>query len=148
MRKTWKSYFSPPLSNAKGSQTKKRYIVKRNVRCCDGESMMPASDLMEIITTRRSIRRFQEKEIPENLIEKLVEAARWAPSAGNCQPLEIVVIKNKAVKEDEGIGEAIEIPLEPRRLELTMEWDSVLSPGKGKRIQADTTVTDLPAARF
>ena len=60
---------------------------------------MSASDLLEIITSRRSIRSFQEKEIPDSTIEKLIEAARWAPSAGNCQPLEIILVKNKGVKK-------------------------------------------------
>ena len=48
----------------------------------------------------------------------------------------------------EGIGDAIETPLVSRRLELALTWESELSPGKGKRIQADTTVTDLTVATF
>jgi nitroreductase len=50
-------------------------------------------DTMEAISSRRSIRSYQEKEIPDEIISKLLEAARWAPSAGNKQPWRFVVIK-------------------------------------------------------
>ncbi len=42
-------------------------------------------ELDAAIRGRRSIRRFLEKEVPENLIRDLIEAARWAPSAKNGQ---------------------------------------------------------------
>ena len=48
-----------------------------------------------IITKRRSIRRFQQKLIPFGVLEKLVNAARVAPSSANFQPLEYVVIDDK-----------------------------------------------------
>jgi nitroreductase len=57
------------------------------------------SDVMETILTRRSIRRYQEKEIPEDILNKILEAARWAPSWANTQPWEIVVVKDQSIKE-------------------------------------------------
>ena len=57
------------------------------------------SDLMGIILGRRSIRRYQEKEIPDEILTRLLEAARWAPSWANAQPWEIVVVKDRAIKE-------------------------------------------------
>lgn len=57
------------------------------------------SDIMETILGRRSIRRYQEKIIPDDILNKLLEAARWAPSWANAQPLEIVVVKDRAIKE-------------------------------------------------
>lgn len=41
--------------------------------------------VQEAIKGRRSIRRFLDKEIPDDAIEALKEALRWAPSAGNLQ---------------------------------------------------------------
>ncbi|MEK7680358.1 MAG: nitroreductase family protein [Deltaproteobacteria bacterium] len=41
--------------------------------------------VQEAIKNRRSIRRFLDKEIPEDAVESLKEALRWAPSAGNLQ---------------------------------------------------------------
>jgi nitroreductase len=53
-------------------------------------------EIFEAIKNRRCIRAFKKKELPPGTIEKLLDAARWAPSAGNVQPWEFVV----AVSED------------------------------------------------
>ena len=57
------------------------------------------SEIMETILSRRSVRRYQEKDIPDDILNKLLEAARWAPSWANAQPLEVVVVKDKSIKE-------------------------------------------------
>ena len=57
------------------------------------------SDIMEIILGRRSIRRYQEKDIPDDIINNILEAARWAPSWANVQPWEFVVVKDKSIKK-------------------------------------------------
>jgi len=57
------------------------------------------ADIMEIILGRRSIRRYQEKDIPDEILNKILEAARWAPSWANTQPWEFVVVKDKSIKE-------------------------------------------------
>ncbi len=57
---------------------------------------------MEIIKTikkRRSIRSFQNKKVSADKIARLLEAARWAPSAGNLQDWFFVVVKNQETKE-------------------------------------------------
>ncbi len=56
-------------------------------------------DLMSIIKSRRSIRRFQEKPVPEDILHKLLEAARWAPSWANTQCWHFVVVKDMEVKK-------------------------------------------------
>ena len=60
--------------------------------------MIKQEELLEIIKSRRSIRSFQDKEIPEENIEMILEAARWTPSASNKQPWEFIVIKDKEFK--------------------------------------------------
>ena len=52
-------------------------------------------DVYEAIISRRSIRRFKQKTIPTELLKKLVNAARLAPSAANFQPLEYFVVTDK-----------------------------------------------------
>ena len=52
-------------------------------------------DVYDIIISRRSIRRFQQKPIKLELLKKFVNAARLAPSAANLQPLEYYIV-NKA----------------------------------------------------
>ena len=47
------------------------------------------------IISRRSIRRFNQKQIPIELLKKFVNAARLAPSAANLQPLEYFIINQK-----------------------------------------------------
>lgn len=56
-------------------------------------------DILELIKQRRSIRSFKSDEIPKEDIDKLLEAAQWAPSAGNRQPVEIVIIQSLSQKE-------------------------------------------------
>lgn len=46
----------------------------------------------ETIMNRRTIRRFQQKLIAPDILKKLIEAARVAPSASNIQPLEYLII--------------------------------------------------------
>jgi len=56
-------------------------------------------DLMDAIKGRRSVRRFKNQAIPNELITQLIEAATSAPSAGNIQPWEFVIVKNSITKE-------------------------------------------------
>jgi len=57
-------------------------------------------DIMELIKSRRSIRSFEDKELPKGLIEKIIEAGSWAPSAINMQPWKFIAVTNKEVITD------------------------------------------------
>jgi nitroreductase len=48
----------------------------------------------DAILARRSIRRFQKKSIDSTILKKLVNAARFAPSGANLQPLEYVIVND------------------------------------------------------
>lgn len=52
-------------------------------------------DIREAIYKRRSVRKFQEKQVDDNIIKSLLEDAMAAPSACNKQPWEFYVIRNK-----------------------------------------------------
>jgi len=52
-------------------------------------------EVLEAILTRRSVRKFQDQPVPEDLIEKLLRAAMSAPSARNGQPWQFVVITDR-----------------------------------------------------
>ncbi len=59
-----------------------------------------ASELTEVergIYTRRSNRLFKDKPVPRELLHRVLEAGRFAPSAGNCQPYRFIVITNQHV---------------------------------------------------
>jgi nitroreductase len=47
------------------------------------------------IKTRRSVRKYKDKEIPLNMLKDLVDCARLAPSASNIQPWEFILIRDK-----------------------------------------------------
>lgn len=52
-------------------------------------------ELMEAIKNRRSIRKFTDEPVPREKIEKLMEAAMWAPSGQNLQPWYFVALTKK-----------------------------------------------------
>ncbi|MCJ7605382.1 MAG: nitroreductase family protein [Dehalococcoidales bacterium] len=54
---------------------------------------------LDFIRNRRTIRRFKPDPIPDEYIEKIIEAARWAPSGFNMQPWDYVVIKKQELRE-------------------------------------------------
>ena len=56
-------------------------------------------DLYEAIAGRRSIRKYKKQALPEDAIEKIVDAARLAPSAGNAQPYEFVVAQEEKTRQ-------------------------------------------------
>ncbi|MEW6188054.1 MAG: nitroreductase family protein [Thermodesulfobacteriota bacterium] len=49
------------------------------------------------IFERRSVRNFKEDPVPESLIRRVLEAGRFAPSAGNCQPWKFIVVTDKSL---------------------------------------------------
>lgn len=52
-------------------------------------------ETLECIFTRRSVRRFQPKSVPETLLQQCLEAAMSAPSAGNQQTWQFLVIEDR-----------------------------------------------------
>ena len=55
-------------------------------------------NLYDAIKHRRSIRKYQDRSIPKEIIEDALVAAGWAPSAHNAQPWRFVVLDDWAVK--------------------------------------------------
>ena len=51
----------------------------------------------DVILKRRSVRVYQKKQVPEFLIKRILEAGRFAPSAGNCQPWKFVVVREPEI---------------------------------------------------
>jgi nitroreductase len=52
-------------------------------------------ELDACIIGRRSVRRYEDKSVPKEVIDKLLEAGVWAPSGMNAQPWRFVVIENR-----------------------------------------------------
>lgn len=51
--------------------------------------------LMRLIKERRSIRKYKDTPVPDEAIELMLEAARWAPNGENFQPWRFIVVKDK-----------------------------------------------------
>ena len=58
------------------------------------------NDIMKIIKDRRSIRSYEERAVPDEAISRILDAARWAPSALNHQPLRYIVITERNLIEN------------------------------------------------
>ena len=54
-------------------------------------------EVFEAIKGRRSIRNYKDDPVPKELIEKILEAGRWAPSGSNIQPWEFIVIDDAKI---------------------------------------------------
>lgn len=55
-------------------------------------------DVLDIIKTRRSVRDFTDQKIPESAINALVDALRFAPSAGNLQSRKFYFVFNEDIR--------------------------------------------------
>jgi nitroreductase len=60
---------------------------------------MNTEGLEKLIKERRSIRKWKEKEVSDELLKKAVELATWAPNGGNYQGWHFIIVKNKQVIE-------------------------------------------------
>lgn len=57
-------------------------------------------DAMEVLLTRRSIRNFNDKSIPEDVLNKILEAGTYAPTAKGMQKPLIIAITDKKVRDE------------------------------------------------
>ncbi|TDX52878.1 nitroreductase family protein [Orenia marismortui] len=54
-------------------------------------------EVLKVIKERRSIRKYKDKDVAKNKIQKVLEGANWAPSNGNSQPWDFIVAKGEYV---------------------------------------------------
>lgn len=60
---------------------------------------MPTADIMRVLLEHRSIRKFQEKEVPQASLDAILEAASRASTTGNMQLYSIIVNRDPAMKQ-------------------------------------------------
>ncbi len=61
--------------------------------------MIDLEKLTDLVKTRRSVRKFQNKPVPEDLLLKALELATWAPNGGNQQAWKFLIVSNKGLIE-------------------------------------------------
>jgi nitroreductase len=97
---------------------------------------MDYDGFLELVKSRRTIRRFRPDPVPDDDVARIIEAARWAPSGFNLQPWEFVVIKDRGLKDSivqwvreyHGFTRKMENTREPwqrvaQRPSQDLEWD-------------------------
>ncbi|MDY6865650.1 MAG: nitroreductase family protein [Halobacteriota archaeon] len=60
--------------------------------------MSEMSTVKEVIEDRRSVRKYRDDPVPDELLLRILEAARLAPSGSNTQPWRFVVVRNEDTK--------------------------------------------------
>lgn len=71
------------------------------------------TDLYQLICSRRSIRQFKPESVRKEILTKLVNAARLAPSAANLQPLEYIIVNEESLR---------------RKIFPCLKWAAYISP--------------------
>jgi nitroreductase len=71
-------------------------ILGRLNKCWTVKSL----SLLDVILSRRSIRKYEDKEIPQDILLQVLEAGRQAPSAVNRQPIRFVVVTDTEAKNE------------------------------------------------
>ena len=61
--------------------------------------MTNTTDFYDILSTTRSIRRISDKPIDDEVLNRVLQAAIWAPSGGNRQPWRIIAVRDRAIKQ-------------------------------------------------
>ena len=76
-----------------------KFILLQNFNSYSEKEMVERSkDFLSLMNTRRTIRTFSSKSIPQEAIENSIKIAATAPSGANMQPWFFAVIKNRKVK--------------------------------------------------
>jgi len=95
---------------------------------------MDYEGFLELVKGRRSTRAFKSEPIPDDYVDKIIEAARFAPSGGNSQPWEFIVLKDRATK-DRIVEMVVEQGVLTRKVELTREEDLRFPGSSGPGIE-------------
>lgn len=92
--------------------------------------------ILELIKSRRSVREFEDKEIPEEIIEEILEAGRWAPSGLNNQPWRFIVVKEPDIKNKLGEFTRYSKIIENAKIAIVVFLENKKSYDRTKDIQA------------
>jgi nitroreductase len=89
---------------------------------------MDYQSLLDLADNTRSLRRFKPDGVPDELINKMIEVARRAPSGFNQQPWEFVVVKKPELRQKIA-GWCAEYIAQTATMEVTREsWQKVWNP--------------------
>jgi nitroreductase len=61
--------------------------------------MPETTNIFEVMSTMRAMRRLKPDPVPDELINKILQAAQWAPSGGNTHRWRFLVVKDPEIKK-------------------------------------------------
>ena len=100
-----------------------------------------ANFFTELVTSRRSIRKYQDKKVEREKIIKCIEAARVAPSAENVQPWRFIIIDEPGLKDQlakkafSGIYTPTRFAAKAQVIIVILAWLDIFANRIGKQIQ-------------
>jgi nitroreductase len=59
-------------------------------------------DILTLLKSRRSVRVYQDKPVPQDLLLQILEAGRWAPTGANLQPWHFIVVTDPETRKEIG----------------------------------------------
>jgi len=80
------------------TDTQPDFIPLDFVELGSGEQLKRADEFFEILSRRRTVREYSDRDVPLELIEKAIATAGTAPSGANMQPWRFVVVRDPAIK--------------------------------------------------
>lgn len=83
---------------------------------------------LEFLKSRRSIRKFKPQEVPLDVVNSILDVARYAPSAGNRQPWTFIVVLNKETRSMLAKIHAWAFPLEGAPVNIVVACNKDASP--------------------
>lgn len=111
---------------------------KKPVLYTPPESGAPFNMVEDVIYRRRSVRFYKKKQVPEYLVRRILEAGRFAPSAGNAQTWKFIVVRNEKFI-GEMTGAVVDI------CKRAMKFANYLDPGtENKKWRANLLMRTLP----
>ncbi len=103
-------------------------------------------DVSDAVKGRRSIRNFSDREIPEEIMRKLIDALIWAPSAGNLQSRKFYFIKDPKLKEQIAAAALNQDFIRKAPLVVVCCTDSGIARHYGQRGKEIYTIQDVSAS--
>lgn len=90
--------------------------------------MSETETLIKFLLTRRSIRKFKKDPVPLDVVKRILDIARYAPSAGNRQPWIFIVVSDPGVKSRLAKVQPWAYPLEEAPMGIVVACNKDVSP--------------------
>ena len=103
-------------------------------------------EILKAIRERRSIRNFRKKDIPEEIVDKLIDSLIWAPSAGNLQARKFFFVKDAKLKKGIATAALNQDFIAEAPLVIVGCTDSRISNKYGERGESLYSIQDVAAS--